>query len=231
MKQPPFLNSQIYHIYNRGVDKRKIFMDNQDYFQFINDLLEFNDKNPSNYLKQKVQEVEPPRRERGGNSDSKSKEPLIEILSFVLMPNHYHLILMQKEDAGISKFMQKLGTGYTMYINEKYKRNGSLFQGRFKAKLIKHDNHLLYLPFYIHLNPIKLIEKNLPFTKKWEFIKNYKWSSLKDYIGEKNFPSIINKKFLSETLGNKNKHTKEIKNYLRKDKVMNTFKNQIDEII
>jgi len=224
MKNPPFLNSNIYHIYNRGVDKGKTFMNDQDYYQFIHDLFEFNNKDQTPHLKNNG-EVRPLRFKK------EKREPLIEILSFVLMPNHYHLILRQKEDNGVSKFMQKLGTGYTMYFNGKYKRIGSLFQGKFKAKLIKRESHLLYLPFYIHLNPIKLINKKSSLSEKWKFLKNYKWSSFKDYIGEKNFPSVINKEFLSETLGNKNNHKKEIKNYLKKDKIINALKNQIDEII
>ncbi len=223
MKQPPFLNSNIYHIYNRGVDKRKTFMDDRDHFQFIHDLYEFNNKNLTPHLKNNG-EVQPLR------FNKKSRDPLVEILSFVLMPNHYHLILRQKIDGGISKYMQKLGTGYTMYFNEKYKRTGSLFQGRFKAKLIKQNSHLLHLPFYIHLNPINLINKNSSFAKKWEFLKNYRWSSFKDYIGEKNFPFVIHKEFLSKTLGNKNQHKKEIKKYLKKDKAINAIKNLIDEI-
>ena len=83
--------------------------------------------------------------------------PIVEILAFVLMPNHFHLILQQKVDSGITKFMHKLGTGYTMYFNEKYSRVGHLFQGRFKAVLVEKDHHFLYLPHYIHLNPLDLM--------------------------------------------------------------------------
>ena len=165
MKKPQFVNNQIYHLYNRGVEKRKVFLDDGDHFRFIHDLSEFNDiepalpsniqfslRRPSQFTSQCL-EVEPLNIGKEG-----SKKPLIEILAFCLMPNHYHLLVRQLIDNGITRFMQKLGTGYTMYFNQKNKRVGSLFQGRFKAVPIENERHFLYIPYYIHLNPLGLIE-------------------------------------------------------------------------
>ncbi|MCK5022241.1 MAG: transposase [Candidatus Pacebacteria bacterium] len=221
MKKPSFLNNHIYHIYNRGVEKRNIFLDDHDYFQFIHNLYEFNDVNPVSKLKNSIFQSTEVERENNKNE----REPLVEILAFVLMPNHYHLLLRQLVDDGISRFLQKIGTGFTMSFNQKYDRVGCLFQGRFKAVLVEEESHLLYLPMYIHLNPIKISGGST--SGDWEFLKNYRWSSLHDYIGKKNFPSVISKEFLLDTLGSSKEYQEELKSWLKKD---NNFKDIIDEI-
>src|SRR5690606_36166474 len=83
---------------------------------------------------------------------------LVEIGAYCLMPNHFHILLKSKEDDGISKFMNKLGTSYSMYFNRRYERTGILFQGRYKAKHVESDEYLKYLFSYSHLNPIKIID-------------------------------------------------------------------------
>jgi len=197
MKQPEFVNNEIYHIYNRGVEKRDIFSEEKDYFRFIHDLLEFNDiLSAGRFSEVGLPKVENPRK------------LLINILAFCLMPNHYHLLLMQKKEGGITKFMRKMGTGYTNYFNKKYDRVGPLFQGKFKAKLVKNDEYLLHLSNYIHLNPIELVEREWPqqkienINKAKLFLKNYKWSSLSDYLGKQNFPSITQREFLMKFFNN-----------------------------
>ncbi len=214
MKKPPFINNHIYHIYNRGVEKRKIFLDNKDYFRFIHDLFEFNDMKPtinlSYRLNPKSIEVQP-------HYFKKTRKLLVEILAFALMPNHFHLLVKQKRENGITKFMQKIG-GYTMYFNQKYERVGPLFQGRFKAILIKDQVHLIHLPYYIHLNPLELMP--IPNNKlhhrgstsiklKMDFLEKYRWSSWLDYTGTKNFPSITSREFLSDLCGGPKKYKKE----------------------
>jgi len=200
MEKPKFISEPncIYHIYNRGVEKRKVFLGDKDYFRFIHDLFEFNDTVPAG----KFSTI------GGSTSDSRKKRNLIvEILAFCLMPNHFHLFIRQLVEGGIVKFMQKLGTGYTMYFNEKYKRVGGLFQGRFKAILIDDENHFLYLPYYIHSNPLDLImpkwkEKGIEDWRKTnQFLESYRWSSYLDYIGKKNFPSVISTELLNELCG------------------------------
>ena len=116
MKKPQFENGEIYHIYNRGVEKRKTFLEDKDYFRFIHDLFEFNDTVPAGKYfifggltsENKAQDPK-----------SRKRDLLVEILNFCLMPNHYHLLLRQSKNNGISKFIQKLDTGYTMYFNQK----------------------------------------------------------------------------------------------------------------
>ncbi len=218
MKKPQFVEDQIYHIYNRGVDKRKIFLDDQDYFRFIHDLFEFNDEEPTlnvaYYFNSKSQEIESQHIEKERNP----RKLLVEILVFTLMPNHFHLVLKQKRERGIVKFMQKLGTGYTNYFNKNYERVGSLFQGRFKAVLVSEDAHFINLPFYIHTNPLDLIygsSTSIDWRKCADFLENYKWSSFQDYIGKKNFPSITSRKFLLDFFGGEKEYKKTSQDWIK----------------
>ena len=214
MKKPKFTNGGIYHIYNRGVEKRDIFLIVQDYFRFINNLIEFNDTKsvlPSNvrYLIRNPKTITPHCLEVQllNNKSKRGKEPLIEILAFCLMPNHYHLLVRQLVDNGIVKFMQKIGTGYTNYFNQKNVRVGPLFQGRFKAVVIDKEEYFKYLPLYIHLNPFDLIapewrEYKLNNPKRMlSFLEKYRWSSYLDYIGKSNFPLVTRREFLLEVSG------------------------------
>lgn len=226
MPRPVLINDNFYHIYNRGVDKRKVFMDEKDYFRFIHDLFEFNDKNitinVNFYAKRNY------RRNYGSRipivlAQRKARELLVDIVCYCLMPNHYHLFLRQRMDGGISKFLQKLGTGYTNYFNLKHERSGVLFQGKFKAVSIETDVQFTHLSRYIHLNPAELVESNWKEQgiKNWQEVKkhleSYRWSSYSDYIGKKNFPSLINKKVLSDYFDNRNEYRKFVENWVLKD--------------
>jgi len=214
MRKPKFTEDQVYHIYNRGVEKRNIFLDNGDHFRFIHNLFEFNDEYPvlnvNYYFNLKTMNVE----SRYLKGDRKPRNMLVEILLFTLMPNHYHLLLRQKSENGIVKFMQKLGTGYTMYFNQKYDRVGGLFQGRFKAVLISNEVHFIHLPQYIHTNPLSL---NYGGSTSIEFLENYRWSSFPDYIGMKNFPSITNREFLLDVFGGEESYKKHTETWLKEN--------------
>jgi len=188
MKRPRFANDCFYHVYNRGVDKRKVFLNNKDYRRFFYSIKDFNDKNSSINLFRRVS-VSGNTIDVGNRISHKivDREPLVEIVSFCLMPNHFHFILRQIEDWGVSRFMQKMGIGYTNYFNQKYERNGVLFQGKFKAVLIDRDAYLNYLKQYVYLNPLDIIEpgwkeaglKNWRKAKK--FLESYRWTDCKDY--------------------------------------------------
>ena len=208
MKKPQFVENEIYHIYNRGVEKRNIFTEDKDYFRFIHDLFEFNDENPvlnmTYYFNPKTMEVEPQYLKK----ERKPRKLLVEILAFCLMPNHFHLLLRQTRKNGIIKFMQKLGTGYTMYFNKKNGRVGGLFQGRFKAVIVKDEEHFIHLPFYIHTNPIYGGSTSID-------LKKYRWSSYLDYIGKRNFPSITSRKFLLEFFGGEKEYEKATKQWIK----------------
>jgi len=211
IKRPQLVNDEIYHVVMRGVDGRIIFPEETDYLHFLHDLYEFNDedivsrefrynvKNLSGTLPVELSLVK---------RDIKKRKLLVEILSFCLMPNHFHLLLRQSKDNGISNFMRKLG-GYATYINKKYKRQGHLYQGRFRAVYIENDDQLKNVFVNMHTNPLSLIEPNWKeegikeSEKAIKFLEKYKWSSYLDYIGIKNYPSLINKDFLIDVFTNR----------------------------
>lgn len=173
-RKVPFENDEYYHVYNRGVEKREIFLDDDDYSYFVHILELFNDEEPALNARFHY---------RSRTSISKSKIKLVEVVGYCLMPNHYHLILKQTSDAGISKYLQKLGTGFTHYFNKKYKRSGVLFQGRSKSSHIDEDKYMQYLKMYLEFNPLDLFdydwkEKGIKNRNKAkEFLQNYKWKS------------------------------------------------------
>lgn len=205
-----FVEDEIYHICNRGVDKRDIFMEDRDYFRFIHDLYEFNDTEPAANLYYKKSSLQS--YETRSRKIKHERELIVEILIFTLMPNHYHLLLRQLMNGGIVNFMHKLGLGYAMYFNQKYNRSGTLFQGPFKGVLVKDEAHFIHLPFYIHANPLDLKfsgwrqRKIKDFRKAMRFLENYRWSSFPDYIGKKNFPSVTQRGFLTEVFGGPEKY-------------------------
>ena len=198
MRKIQFQNEHYYHIYNRGVDKRDIFMDDKDYFRFLRTMRELNDIEPIESLYRqdqlKRQEAKPLRFAEANRSG------LASFTAYCLNPNHYHFLLKQTVDDGISKFMHKLSTGYTRYFNEKYSRSGSLFQGPFKAVEIKSDSQLNYVSAYINGNPeIHKISK----VDKWI------WSSYLEYLGERD-GTMCNKNIILNDFEDK----EDYKNYL-----------------
>lgn len=212
MRKVELVNGCFYHIYNRGVDKRDIFMNERDHCRFIQYLYEFNNTRSVHV--------------RGATSPTSHKkigERIVEIICFILIPNHFHFIVRQLIDNGISKFMQKLETGHAMFFNKKYDRTGRLFEGHFKAKLIKTDEYLMHLSRYIHLNCLDLIEPGWKEkgVRDWDrvnkFLESYKWSSYLDYIGKNNFPDIINKGPLNEYFKSSEEYKKYIRIWARKD--------------
>lgn len=140
----------IYHVLNRGVEKRNIFEKSQDYSRFILGLYHFNNAHPSDIWANLQKE--------GRSVLSRAgRDPLVDILCFVLMPNHYHLILREIRKGGIIAFMHKMA-GYATYFNKQYDRVGSLFQSRYKAVQIKDDTQLANTFVYVHTNPVELWE-------------------------------------------------------------------------
>ena len=180
MRKVELVSGEFYHIYNRGNSKQKIFLDKEDYLRFIGLLYACNQKaNLKVYNLNKGQTL----------YDIEREEPLVSIGAYCLMPNHFHLLITQSEDDNISIFMQKLSTSYSMYFNKKYKRTGSLFEGKFKSQHVVQDRYLKYVFSYIHLNPIKLIQKDWKGEgikdkrKAIKYLNEYFYSSYLDYMG------------------------------------------------
>ena len=197
----PFAPGEWYHCYNRGVDKRIIFTNPKDHERFLMLLYACNSVEPihiSNVYQGKtlVDLI----------AAVKRKETLVDIGAYCQMPNHNHLLLREHNYGGITSFMRRLGTGYTMYFNIKYGRNGALYQGAFKSKHIGSDQNLNRVVSYIHANPAELVEP------KWkqgfiqneatlrEFLSTYRYSSFPDYSHERPESSIINKQAVLKML-------------------------------
>lgn len=137
----PLITGDTYHVYNRGVDKREIFLNKSDYLRFYISLDIFNVIEPVvNFDSAKV------KREGG------SVEKLVEIKAYCLLPNHFHLIVQQLHDGGISEFMKRISGGYTSYFNSKLERSGSLFQGTFKKVPVMNQEQYQYLFAYVNEN-------------------------------------------------------------------------------
>lgn len=195
IRKIPFSVGEYYHIYNRGVDKRIIFNNDHDYRRFIFLLYICNSTasvRTDNLFKQGRTLLEL----FGVNREN----TLVDIGVYTLMPNHFHILLYEKADKGISMFMQKLLTAYSMYFNNRYERTGSLFENKFKAKHIDNEPYLNWVFSYIHINPVKLIEPDWKekgisdsiAVKK--FIDSYKYSSYYDYfLGDRTEKVILNK--------------------------------------
>jgi len=146
----PFSTGEYYHIYNRGTEKRDIFLDKADYLRFIVLL----------YISNNIEAVHISNLREQGKFlrdiiNLERKETLVDIGTYCLMPNHFHLLIKEKRAGGISEFMKKISTGYSMYFNKRYERTGRLFEGTFKSVHADSDEYLKYLFAYIHLNPIK----------------------------------------------------------------------------
>jgi putative transposase len=191
IRKTSFEVNEFYHIYNRGNSKQKIFNNKEDYERFLKLLFLSNGDNnfKIHFIKDDI------------IYDFNRGEKLVNIGAYCLMPNHFHILIKQISDNGVSRFMQKLTTAYVMYYNEKYKRTGSLFEGKFKSEHIGNDRYLKYIFSYIHLNPIKLIEskwKEIGIKNKdktMAFLRDYKYSTFKDYLNEDRIESVIlNKK-------------------------------------
>ena len=154
MRKVAFAEVEFYHIYNRGTDKRTIFSDDQDLARFMQSMKEFNTPDPIGSLYQNSFKVAHQLRSSTPKlgADDNKEERLVEIIAYCLNPNHYHFVLRQVVERGITRFMQRLGTGYTNYFNHKYERTGALFQGRFKAIHIDSNEYLLHVSAYVNLN-------------------------------------------------------------------------------
>lgn len=185
MRKNIFAQNEYYHIYNRGVDKRTIFENDNDYQRFLMCLYLSNSTksfNISDFLKRGKSYAEIFNIER---------KPLVSLYAYVLMPNHFHLLLSEKIEGGISLFMQKLTTSYTMYFNKKNDRTGSLFQGTFKSKHIETEEYLKYLFAYIHANPFSIEKNGETGIEDTTAVLEYPYSSVKDYLQTKRIENSL----------------------------------------
>ncbi len=181
------------HVCNRGMKKQNIFLTDADRLRFVLNLYRLNNKGGSLRITNKKDPFQ----------NLPEQERLVDILKWNLMPNHYHLLLHERIEGGVVEFMKRLGNAYTKYFNIKNSGSGYVFQNSAKIIRIVRNEHYLHIPFYVDLNPADLIPRwksgeVLP-DRAVSFLKNYKWSSYRDYFGkESEFLPIINKELFYE---------------------------------
>lgn len=211
---------ELYHVIYRGVDGRKIFLDDQDRARFVHDLYEFNDTAPAQAY------VRTPAAHAGlplpnvGHSMSYIRERIVDLHGWKLMDTHVHLLFSERVEDGLSFMLRKM-RGYARYFNERHERHGTLFD-KTKKVLIEREAHALYILHYLHLNGLD----DLPGAAGWrerdegtiadvdaaiEHLKADKWSSFRDYCGIRNFPSILTKTLYEDHAG---EYAAELKQYL-----------------
>lgn len=190
--------NEYYHIYNRGNDKQKIFLDERDWARFLFLILYFQSPSTS-FLNNLGRPVSYFVKHSVFNISKKSineivKTRYVELVSFTNMTNHFHLIIREIKEGGISRYMQRVLNAYTKYFNTKYKRSGHLFQGPYQAVHIENDMQLTYLSAYIHRNPREI--------KKWKNKEhNYTWSSFQDYTKKNRWGKLLKHEIITEQIG------------------------------
>jgi len=176
IRKTPFVNENIYHVFNRGVNRQPIFLTKRDYARAVELLKYYSAENPPlRYSKFLIQ----PNKERERMlSELQTQQKRADIICFCLMPNHFHLLLKQNQENGLTSFVRNFQISYTRYFNVKRKRIGPLLQGQFKAVRIETDDQLLHVSRYIHLNPYSSY-----IVKHIEQLDVYPWSSYMEYTG------------------------------------------------
>lgn len=193
----PLVTESYYHVYNRGVNKQPIFFDEGDYqemeelcyyYRFARPLIRYSD----------LKKHSPKVRAQILRSLEEKSAYRVHLLSYVLMPNHFHLLFQQIEDGGIATSAGDFQNAFTKYINTKHDRTGHLFQGPFKVVEVETDEQLLHLSRYIHLNP-----SSAGLVNDWSELERYPWSSLPAYLNPKR-PSFCQRNLILSFFGRSN---------------------------
>lgn len=202
---------ECYHGYNRGAHKRIIFHDTVDFARFLflilflQSPLSFDQisRFVRRYVKHRVFDV--------ATEDISQivSGRYVELISFCLMPNHFHLVLREVQENGIARYMQRVLNGYTKYYNAKYEVSGHLFQGPYKATHAGDNDQLLYVSTYVHRNP-----RELPGWKNNE--QKYEWSSYQDYIGENRWGELLSTNLILEQFKSKDEYSEFVRTSVAK---------------
>lgn len=188
MPKTKIVVDEYYHVYNRGNNKQNIFFEERDYIRFLFLILYFQGgdsvynigRHVSNYVRHRMFNID---------FEKISKNKKVELLAFALMPNHFHFILKEKEQGGISKYLQRIQNSYTKYINTKNRKNGHLFQGSYQSVHVTSNEQLLHLSAYIHRNSREI--------KKWKGKEDvFPWSSFTDYIKKNRLGKLLSTELL-----------------------------------
>ncbi len=189
-----FANDEYYHIFNRGIARQPVFFSKRDYERLLLTFSYYRFIEPPVKLSRFLTLPKDMQRQILKGLDMHPKT-YVDIICFVLMPNHFHLLLKQTSESGITKFMSKSINSFTRYINTKQERVGDLFQGVFKAVRIETNEQLLHVSRYIHINPV------VSHVVKDKDLLGYQWSSLPNYIYETS--SFVNKSVILDQFSRK----------------------------
>jgi putative transposase len=211
-----FRVGNIYYIAQRGVDKRKIFIDKKDCFRFITALEFFNSRENTNlwnlFFHKNSKHVKTAIYKK--RIENNKKRRIVDFLAFVMKPNSYDFLLREIREGGISLFMKKIG-GYAYYFNQRYKRRGTLFSSRYKAFNMERE-HFRNAFCYLHTKPAKRwIKSGFPEEDILEKLYRYRCSSLLDYIGKHNFPSVTNRGFFLEIFGGRKGVKRQMQSWIK----------------
>jgi len=211
-----FVNDRYYHVFNRGYEKRQIFSSSKEYERALKiaNYYQYREKPLcfSHFARLSADD-----QTKILSSVQQSQNKLVDIVSFCLMPNHFHFVLKQNQDGGISKFVADFTNSYTKYYNTKHSRSLMLFQGIFKAVPVEDDDQLIHLTRYIHLNPYVSSQIDLPGLDK------YPWSSYQEYLGEIDNP-MSNPELILEMVGGPKKYKEFVDNQADYAKELNEIK-------
>lgn len=191
----PLITNEIYHVFNRGIARQLTFTTKKGYARSL-DTLKFYRFNRPQIRLSKFFYLSNERREEFLKA-LEEIEKLVRIISYCLMPNHFHLLLKQEKDNGISKFLSNFQNSYTRYFNSRKQKDGPLFLDQFKAVRIETDEQLLHLSRYIHLNPYSSY-----IVKSFEELFMYPWSSLPLYLREEK-DSFVDSSFILDHFKNR----------------------------
>lgn len=196
-----FTESGYYHVYNRGVEKRTIFLDERDYKTFLYFLKFYLD--PDEKINQKT-----------GLPNLKNLSGQISLMAYCLLPNHFHLLIKQAQKDSTTKLIRAIATNYVTYFNKRYNRVGPLFQGVYKAVAIDSDEQFLHVSRYIHQNPLSLarVRPSRGSDPLAELI-GYPYSSLGDYLGNRHTKWVKTNEVLSFFADSKALITKQFNSY------------------
>ncbi len=212
MRNISIVEGEYYHIFNRGNNKQQIFLDNKDWVRFLFLIIYLQSPMIFQNISREVNDFV---KNRVFNINKKDLEEILKdryvsLIGFAIMPNHFHLILYGQKENGISQYMQRVLCAYTKYFNTKYKKNGHLFQGPYKAVHIKDNKQLLYLSSYIHKNPQNI--------KQWKNrAEFYPWSSYQDYTKENRWGNLLTTDLIADQFSDRNDYLNFVKSSTAKD--------------
>jgi len=203
MRKTQFAPGEYYHLCGRGNEKQNLFLDKRDYIRFLFLILYFQSgviisnigRHVSLFIKGSAFNISKKKRSKI------LKNRMVELISFTLMSNHFHIIIRELKEGGISEYMQRILTAYAMYFNTKYKKSGHVFQGPFQSVHIEDNEQLLYTSAYVH--------RNLREIKRWRNKEHlYQWSSYQDYLGENRWDEFLKPDIILEQFKNVDEYKK-----------------------